>query len=109
MSKAREKTSEASAPRGPDGKLLPGARLNPGGKPRDMATRQECQRELYSRGPELVACAVEYALGGDKKMLEFLLGKLIPDPPAMAAADEGAMQGVRTWTVAELQAATNVQ
>ena len=41
---------------------MPRARLNPGGKPKDMATRKECQHHLYSRGAELVDRAVEYTL-----------------------------------------------
>lgn len=109
-----KKPENAKPGRDEAGRILPGHSLNPSGKPKDLATRQECQKHLFRRGPELIDAAVGYALGGDKKMLEFLLGKFLPDlaplefaPESAGAADD--MPSVQAWTVAELQARQGVQ
>jgi hypothetical protein len=89
------------------GQIMKGASLNPGGRPRDTPTRWACQQHLYRCGPELVDKAVEYALGGDKRMLRFLLEKLVPNPAPAQVSDgpESTKQEGRAWTVEELRKA----
>ena len=99
------KPAEAGVKRDANGRIMPGSSLNPSGKPRDPATRKECQRRLYERGRELVDKAVEYALGGDKKMMVFLLTRFLPEVAPMEVTEEPETteQAGRTWTVAELR------
>ena len=106
-----EKTSAAGYERDAKGRIKPGASLNPGGKPKDMATRKECQKYLFSRGPELIDQAIAYATAGNPasdKMLMFLLGKLLPDLNPMQVSDpEGDRESTeQAWTVEELRRAS---
>ena len=106
-----ENTTAAGYERDAKGRIKPGASLNPGGKPKDMATRKECQKYLFSRGPELIDQAIAYATAGNPasdKMLMFLLGKLLPDLNPMQVSDpEGDSESKgRAWTVEELRRAS---
>ena len=106
-----ENTSAAGYERDAKGRIKPGASLNPGGKPKDMATRKECQKYLFSRGPELIDQAIAYATAGNPasdKMLMFLLGKLLPDLNPMQVSDpEGDSESKgQAWTVEELRRAS---
>ena len=106
MSVKPVKPAQAGVKRDANGRVMPGSSLNPSGKPRDPATRKECQRHLYSRGREVVDKAVEYALGGDKKMLVFLLTRIVPEvaPLEVTEEPETTEEKGRAWTVAELRA-----
>ena len=103
-----EKTSAAGYERDAKGRIKPGASLNPGGKPKDMATRKECQKYLFSRGPELVDQAIAYATTGkpsSEKMLMYLLDKILPGlhPMQVSDSEEGSENKGQAWTVAQLR------
>ena len=90
------------------GQLEPGSALNPGGRPKDMATRKECQKYLFSRGPGLVDQAIAYATTGkpsSEKMLMYLLDKILPalQPMQVSDSEEGSESAGQVWTVAQLR------
>ncbi len=103
-----ENTSAAGYERDTKGRIKPGASLNPGGKPKDMATRKECQKYLFSRGPGLVDQAIAYATTGkpsSEKMLMYLLDKILPElqPMHVSDSEEVSESKVQVWTIAQLR------
>ena len=101
-------TTAAGYERDAKGRIKPGASLNPGGKPKDMATRRECQKYLFSRGPELVDQAIAYATTGkpsSEKMLMYLLDKILPGlhPMQVSDAEDVSESTGQVWTVAQLR------
>ena len=59
----------------------PGNKCNPNGRPKGTGYRQELQALLVSRKDELINIALEGALGGDSKLLTYLLEKILPVTP----------------------------
>jgi len=67
--------------RDPRGRILPGASLNPSGRPAGSRSKAAlaAQRLIGERAEELMEKAITMALAGDVLMLRALLNKLIPD------------------------------
>jgi hypothetical protein len=78
--------------RGPDGRILPGNTINPGGRPLELAALQQ---SIRSRHPELIARLFDIALNGPRtnpttvRAAEVLLERGFGKAPVMIEDAEG--------------------